>query len=139
MAFLLAQQDGGDLSGSAWSPLLQETGLPLAIMGILVVFAALVLVSLFIALLPRAMELLKRVHPEAGETKPTSAPKKAASQAAEEEGELLVVIAAAAAECLGEPHRIVHIRGLTPEDMSWSFEGRLMHHRSHTIQRRDSR
>ncbi len=49
--------------------------------------------------------------------------------------EIVVVIAAAVAEVMAKPHRIVHIRGLTPEDLGWSFQGRMQHHHSHRIQR----
>jgi len=45
--------------------------------------------------------------------------------------ELIAVIAAAVAEAIDAPHRIVNIRGLTPEDLTWSLEGRLQHHASH--------
>jgi len=49
----------------------------------------------------------------------------------EQSDELVAVIAAAVAEAVAAPHRIVHIRGLTAEDLSWSLEGRLQHHASH--------
>jgi Na+-transporting methylmalonyl-CoA/oxaloacetate decarboxylase gamma subunit len=45
--------------------------------------------------------------------------------------ETVAVIAAAVAEVIGTPHRIVRIRGLTPEDLSWPLEGRMQHHASH--------
>jgi len=45
--------------------------------------------------------------------------------------EMVAVVAAAVAEVVATPHRIVHIRGLTAEDLSWSLEGRLQHHASH--------
>lgn len=52
---------------NAWlttAPLLEDTGLPLALMGIAVVFAALVLVALFIAALPRVLRYVAWVFPE---------------------------------------------------------------------------
>jgi glutaconyl-CoA/methylmalonyl-CoA decarboxylase subunit delta len=45
--------------------------------------------------------------------------------------EMVAVVAAAVAEVISSPHRIVHIRGLTSEDLGWSLEGRLQHHASH--------
>lgn len=109
------------------SPLWDDQGIPLAIMGIMVVFAALTLVVISISLLSR---ILARVH------KPVVA---ATSAAANDElsAETLVVIAAAASEALGAPHRIVHIRGLTPLEMGWSLEGRMQQHQSHQPQHRD--
>lgn len=50
--------------------------------------------------------------------------------------EIVAVIAAAVAEVLAIPHRIVFIRGLTPEDMERTFEGRFQHHISHKLPRR---
>ena len=50
--------------------------------------------------------------------------------------ELVAVIAAAAAEALAVPHRIVSIRGLTPEDMERTLGGRMQHHISHHLPRR---
>ena len=41
----------------SWAPLWDDTGLPLAIMGMSVVFAALILVSLFIMWLPRLIAI----------------------------------------------------------------------------------
>jgi hypothetical protein len=45
--------------------------------------------------------------------------------------EVVAVIAAAVAEVIDVPHRIVHVRGLTPEDLGWLLEGRMQHHASH--------
>jgi glutaconyl-CoA/methylmalonyl-CoA decarboxylase subunit delta len=50
--------------------------------------------------------------------------------------ETVAVIAAAVAAAICAPHRIVQIRGLTPEDLSWSLEGRLQHHASHMPKQR---
>lgn len=50
--------------------------------------------------------------------------------------ETVAVIAAAVAETIDMPHRIVHIRGLTPEHLNWPLEGRLQHHASHTPKHR---
>lgn len=132
---VLAQDTDAGFSGIQLKPLFEDSGIPLAVMGILVVFAALMLISLFIALLPRLMAALERFHPEQKERKP-QVDSKAKTELPEE---ILVVIAAAVAESLGQPHRIVYTRELTPEDMAWSLEGRMQHHSSHRITRRDNR
>lgn len=129
---LLAEQDGRPLIDFTLDPLLEDFGIPLAVMGIFVVFTALALLVVFITLLPRVLERFlgdRLVEPARVE-----AP-------AEDElpEETVAVIAAAVAETLGGPHRIVRIRGLTPEDLGWSLKGRIHHHQSHRIQRRDRR
>jgi hypothetical protein len=45
--------------------------------------------------------------------------------------EIIAVIAAAVAEVVDAPHRIVRVRGLTPDDLGWLLEGRMQHHTSH--------
>ena len=45
--------------------------------------------------------------------------------------EIVAVIAAAVATVLASPHRIVHIRGLTSEQLGWLWGGRMEHHASH--------
>ncbi len=132
-------------------PLFQDTGITLALMGLLVVFAALLLVGLFIGLLPKAMGMLEKVAPEkataaaaaatAAAAAATTAPPKpqAAPAAAADEpvpDEVLAVIAAVVAHTVRKPHRIVRTRDLTPDDKSWSMEGRLKQHASHRIQTR---
>jgi len=109
-------------------PLGEDHGIPLAIMGILVVFMALILVALFIVALPRIMEWLDRMHPE-------QKPAVAALANDELSEETVAVIAAAVAAVLDRPHRVVHVRGLTPEDLGWSLKGRLSHHASHSLRR----
>lgn len=111
-------------------PLFQEHGIPLAIMGMLVVFLALALVVIFISLLPHVAQWISRGHAHA-----TEAVLPVDDNELSEE--LLVVIAAAVAAIVQQPHRIVHIR--SPEDLSWSFEARLQHHQSHRIPHRDRR
>ena len=117
-----------------WEGLFTDYGIPLAIMGLLVVFSALLLVRVFIGLLPRIMAMLDRLYPEKTEEHDLHA---AATEVADEEipDEILAVIAAAVAATVREPHRIVHTRELTQEDISWTLEGRLQHHISHNIQR----
>ena len=120
-----------------WQPLMEDHGIPLAIMGLSVVFAALVLVRIFIGLLPRIMAGLDWIYPEAGEKPQRAAPPITA--AATPPDEIAVVIAAAVAIALHVPHRIVHIRALSPEDLNWPLEGRLQHHASHRIHPRNRR
>ncbi len=116
-------------------PLFEDYGIPLAVMGILVVFAALTLVSVFINYLPRIMNVLDHLHPEKHESHaPVASKRKDQEEIPEEE---VAVIAAAIAMMMSHPHRIVHIRGLTPEDLGWSLEGRIQHHTSHKLPRRN--
>lgn len=53
--------------------------------------------------------------------------------------EELAVITAALSAVVSQPHRIVHVRGLTPDDMAWSREGRAQIHSSHALKPRDTR
>ena len=128
---LWAQEDARPLIEFTLDPLFEDHGLALAVMGVLVVFVALLLVIAFITVLPRAL---------AGFTssEPIQPPAELAvdDQLSEE---TVVVIAAAVAESMARPHRIVRIRGLTPEDLGWSLEGRMQLHQSHRISRRDRR
>jgi len=129
---LFAQQDTRPLINFTTEPLFQDHGIPVAVMGILVVFMALVLVVVFITLLPHILAPFSRSQ------QLESAPAQSASDDELPE-EMLVVIAAAVAAVLDRPHRIVHIRGMTPADHGWSLEGRLQQHQSHRIQHRDHR
>lgn len=128
---LVAQQDIRPLIEFTLAPLFEDHGIPLAVMGILVVFSVLILIATFIQLLPRCMALLP----------PTAEQQPAVEPVVEDElsEEILVVIAAAVAETIRGPHRIVRVRGLTPEDLGWSLEGRMQHHHSHRVQPRDRR
>lgn len=125
---LLAQQDSRHLIDLTFAPLFEDHGIPLAVMGICVVFMALILIAVLITLLPRLLES-------------ASSAVEAIEPLTEEEidRETLVVIAAAVAETIRQPHRVVRIRGLTSADLDWSLEGRLQHHQSHRIQPRDPR
>ena len=121
-----------------WSPLWEDHGIPLAIMGLVVVFAALTLLRVFIGSLPRIMAILDHYFPEEAEALPgVSQPPQAQSQTNGISDEIVVVIAAAVAATISEPHRIVRTRELSPEDLSWSLEGRRQHHASHSIQPRN--
>ncbi|MEQ8785947.1 MAG: OadG family protein [Pirellulaceae bacterium] len=134
--WLLAEETSGSLL--TFEPLLKDQGLALAVMGMTVVFLALVTVAVFITLLPRVMAVLDRLHPDKGaqaEQKKKSSKEKSVD-ADELSEETVVVIAAAVAAVLDQPHRIVRIRGLTPEDMGWALEGRMRHHTSHAPHQR---
>ena len=130
---LWAQQDSRPLIQFTLAPLWEDEGIALAVMGILVVFMALILVSTFISLLPRLVPELSRETPQMPEH---MAPSTDGDELSEE---TLVVIAAAVAETIRQPHRVVFVRGLTPEDLGWSLEGRIQLHQSHRVQRRDRR
>ena len=126
----LALQDARPLVEFTLSPLFEEHGFPIAVMGVLVVFSALVLIVVFITLLPR---ILARVSPDES-AQPAASPIAFEQELSEE---LVVVIAAAVAATIGKPHRIVKIRGLTPGELGWSLEGRTQHHQSHRLQTRN--
>ncbi len=111
-------------------PLWEEHGIALAVMGMLVVFSALVLVVTFITLLPHLMSALDRLHPEPGKSQSTSQPREKPAESDLPE-EIIVVIAAAVAESISTPHRIIHTRQLAPAEHGWPLEGRMQQHTSH--------
>ena len=123
---LLAQQDARPLIEFTSAPLWEEHGIPLAVMGILVVFSALVLIVAFITFLPRLLARIADVEPQ----QPAASPIPVEGELSEE---MVVVIAAAVAATLSKPHRIVKIRGLTPAELGWSLEGRAQQHQSHQL------
>ena len=117
-------------SGLTWAPLYEDHGIALAVMGIVVVFVALLLVASFITVLPRA---LRALTPATAEPTAVDSPTPKDDEISEE---TLVVIAAAVAAVIDKPHRIVKIRGTTT-DPGWSLGGRMQHHQSHRIKHRD--
>ncbi len=123
------QQNSRLLMEISLSPLWDDKGISLAIMGILVVFLALALVVVSITLLPR---VLARIGTPAVQESSAITEDQLSEEA-------VAVIAAAVAEVLATPHRIVRIRGLTPQDLGWSLEGRMKHHQSHQLHHRDRR
>ncbi|MCG8451243.1 MAG: OadG family protein [Pirellulales bacterium] len=120
-----------------WQPLWEDKGLPLALMGLLVVFAALILVCVFIATLPKMMSFLDRFFPETREAAHAAEAQRTTTDEIPEA--TLAVIAAVVADTVGVRHRIVRTRQLSSEDLSWTLEGRLQHHASHRLQPRDPR
>lgn len=127
---ILAQQSNRPLVEFSLDPIFHpDTGIPLAIMGILVVFSALALVVTFITVLPRALSLISPGEDEQ-EVPVLSVNEDELPQ------DIVVVIAAAVAAVIDRPQRIVHIRGLTSADLGWSLEGRTQQHQSHRIQTR---
>ena len=128
---ILAQQSSRPLIEFSLDPIFHpDTGIPLAIMGILVVFSALALVVTFITVLPRALSLISPAEEDAQAVPLLSVNEDELPQ------DIVVVIAAAVASAIDGPQRIVHIRGLTSADLGWSFEGRTQQHQSHRIQTR---
>ena len=63
-AFVLAQADG--VGAAALSDVMRE-GISIAVAGIVIVFSALLLISLFIASLPRILQAVSHVWPEASD------------------------------------------------------------------------
>lgn len=61
MLTLLAQADSAPTGG--WQAIQDNGGLSLSITGMLIVFVALTLISLFIAMLPKVLDLLEPVLP----------------------------------------------------------------------------
>mgnify|MGYP002621654949 CR=1 FL=1 len=110
----------------SFEPLWHEKGIPLAIMGMVIVFIALVLVSTFISKLPRIMEALDKVLPQAEQL--LGPPK---TREGEIPDEVIAVIAAAVSEVVGKPHRIIHTRELTSREMIWPQQGRWQIQTSH--------
>jgi Na+-transporting methylmalonyl-CoA/oxaloacetate decarboxylase gamma subunit len=68
-----------DAANRGWQNLVDNDGLTIAVSGMVVVFAALAIISGFIWLLPRALELLAKVAPEREETHLSPKPAVAAS------------------------------------------------------------
>ena len=136
---LFAQEDSKPLIDFTTTPLWNDDGIPLAVMGILVVFSALLLVVVCISVLPRALNLLTPAVPSGSSEKAVPQSTDVASGLGDDElsDETVAVIAAAVAAVLDRPHRIVHIRGWGPSEQAWSVGGRLKHHHSHRIQPRD--
>lgn len=98
--------------------------------GLFVVVVALSILALGCSLIGWAIRQLT-VQPLA--TTPTATPEN------ELHDRTIAVIAAAVATVIDSPHRIVHVRGLTPEDAGWALQGRMQHHTSHTLPHRDQR
>lgn len=104
--------------------------LQFALSGLLVVLVALSALALSCAGIGQLLKLFERPAPVARMSTSTSD---------EATDEMVAVIAAAVSTMLDRPHRIVHVRGLTPEDAAWALEGRRQHHSSHTFSHREVR
>jgi Na+-transporting methylmalonyl-CoA/oxaloacetate decarboxylase gamma subunit len=97
-----------------------------ALTGLLVVLISLSLLAVFCTAIGYGLRLFA----------PRPLPSRTAAAGENEPlDEIVAVIAAAVAETIGTPHRIVHIRGLAPEDLAWALEGRMQHHTSHKTSR----
>lgn len=110
-------------------PTLREL-LQFALSGLFVVLVALSALAFTCAGVGRLLKLFERPAPVV--RMPTSTSDEVAD-------EVVAVIAAAVSTMLDRPHRIVHVRGLTPEDAAWALEGRRQLHSSHTFSHRDVR
>ncbi|MCA9268137.1 MAG: OadG family protein [Planctomycetales bacterium] len=119
------------------APLWEDYGVPLAIMGMLVVFLVLALVVTFITVLPRLIALLD--HWPSHAARQAAAPKTAGADANELPEEIVAVIAAAAAVVVDQPHRVVHIREAAQDEHGWAQAGRMQLHTSHQIKRGEPR
>ncbi|WP_425395647.1 OadG family transporter subunit [Aeoliella sp.] len=104
--------------------------LQFVVVGLLVVLAALTSLALMSTLVSRILAALK-------ENKAKAPPAPIPEDGLPEEE--LLVIAAAVAAVYTQPHRIVHVRGLTPEDMAWALQGRSQIHASHALKPQDFR
>ena len=122
---LLAQQDTRPLFEFTVAPLLMDHGIPLAVMGIFVVFVALILIASVITLLPKILGVKAPAAPSPAATGSTPPIQE------ELPAETLAILAAAVEATMRSPHRIVRIRGLTNQEMDWTMEGRMQHHQSH--------
>ncbi|MEO2045440.1 MAG: OadG family transporter subunit, partial [Pirellulales bacterium] len=100
-----------------WQPLFEDHGISLALMGFVVVFAALLTVRVFIGLLPRIIAVLDHYYPEQEKAYPSPARQEARSEGLPDE--IVAVIAATVAVIVRVPHRIVRTRELSSENMSW--------------------
>lgn len=112
-------------------PLMHDLGLPLALMGIFIVFMALILVVTFISSLPRIMAVLERALPSAEHATsaaPTTSPQ-------DSDDDVIAVIAAAVATVIDHPHRIIRTREITAREMAWAQQGRLQVQTSHKPQK----
>ncbi len=146
--------------------LFQDHGIPLAVMGMLVVFLALIVLIAVIVALPKFSRWLdgtpsSRSAPKPdvaglGSTKkkdksagtppppipiPAPAGLAVAGMPPSTDGaippEILAVIAAAVYEMEDRPVRIVRTRPLTASELAWTLEGRIRHHASHRLPRRN--
>ncbi len=61
--WLLAQSDS-ETSLSGWEAIVEGNGIAISVTGMLIVFTALVFISVFIALMPRLLELLDPILPK---------------------------------------------------------------------------
>ncbi|TWU29769.1 OadG family protein [Bythopirellula polymerisocia] len=111
-------------------PLWHDTGIPLALMGMFIVFFALIFISMFISRLPHIMAVLDKYLPQAEQLLNPPKPREG-----EISDEVIAVIAAAVSEALGKPHRIIHTRELTSRDMAWPQQGRWQIQTSHIPQK----
>jgi sodium pump decarboxylase gamma subunit len=128
-------------SSLQFDPLFHETGIPLAVMGMTVVFLTLIILVVIISAMPKLMAVLDGISAEktvSAKSQNTAVkPTPASRDGGDLPPELIAVLAAAASEMESGPVRIVRIRPLTPSELAWTLEGRLRHHASHQLQPRN--
>ncbi len=117
-------------------PLWKDIGIPLAMMGVVVVFVALGMVIVLINTLPRVLERLNLI--DSAQTPSGLVESLSVSTDDEIPPETLVVIAAAVEEMMRHPYRIVRIKGMSANNMGWVMAARMQHHHSHKMQRPSS-
>lgn len=100
------------------------------LVGLLVVVAALACLALMSTVVAWTLKTIRQNKPKPA---PTPIPQDGLDE------ETVAVIIAAVAAVVTQPHRIVHVRGLTPEDMAWALQGRSQIHASHALKPQDHR
>ena len=100
-------------------------------LGIFVVVSALASLAVMSIVVGLILDALKKAPPEIKPAAPV--PVDGVPE------ETMVLIAAAVAAVVSQPARIVHVRGLTPDDMAWALQGRSQIHASHALKPQDSR
>ncbi|WP_235951199.1 OadG family protein [Crateriforma spongiae] len=126
---------------SAMDTLFSDFGIPLAILGMVVVFMALIILMMVITAMPRLIALMEG---KPGKSSATDAKTKSATSPVPDDAdddeltpELVAVLTAAVAATERRPVRIVRTRRLTPSELAWTLEGRIRHHASHRLQPRN--
>jgi hypothetical protein len=139
--WLLAAETGGHVLHFTLRPLLEPTGLPLALGGMFLVLVAMALVVLFASYLPLILSRVERLVPvvESIGQQALGSLSDARRKLGDEEADdldadenLMVVLAAAVAVAISEPHRIVFARSHS-DNLAWAREGRRQIHTSHRV------
>jgi Na+-transporting methylmalonyl-CoA/oxaloacetate decarboxylase gamma subunit len=62
--YWLLAQTAGDTPARGWEAIVKENGIGISITGMLIVFAALIIISVFIALVPKLLDVLDPILPK---------------------------------------------------------------------------